>query len=160
MAQVKVTAEATLFEHYENGTLEEAVIKAAAEQVLTGMQDKVDRQVLAMVKGAAAAVVKAQVLEAVRGPYRQTNAYGEDAGKSITLAEMIRQQVNAQVGGGYNEPRQTFLEKTIHDAVKAALQNELKGMADEARAKFKKALDDVVVATLRDNLKKALGLPD
>ncbi|RJQ07712.1 MAG: hypothetical protein C4551_06245 [Bacillota bacterium] len=154
MAKVEASATITI----EDRLLESKVVKVAAAQLLEEIREKAHSSAQALVKDRTAKAVDKAIADVLAGPWRRTNTWGEPTGEAITLAELVRERLNEKAhdyGMSRDKPL-TVLEKGVQDAVEAALKGELKPLVAEAQTKFRKALDDVLVSTLKKSLAEAL----
>jgi hypothetical protein len=80
--------------------------------------------------------VRPAIEEAVNGPVRQTNSYGEPTGATTTLRELIAAEASKFINSpvdAYNRDRGTHLSKLVREQVQEAFAAEVKAAVQQAR---------------------------
>jgi len=104
--------------------------------------------------------VKPIVAEALAGPIRKTNSYGEPTGAATTMRELIIAEVGKALHeplDKYNRSGPTFLHKAVADTVRTMLDAELKAVFDAEKAKIVAAVKDKAADLIADAVRQGVG---
>lgn len=80
--------------------------------------------------------VRPLIEKALEGPIPQTNGYGERTGKSLTILELVVEEIGTLLGAKsdrYRSDSPTLLQKAIKDEAQKALQAEITGAVQAVR---------------------------
>ncbi|WP_280245449.1 hypothetical protein [Nocardia abscessus] len=110
--------------------------------------------------------VNAIIDEALTAGFRKTNSYGEPIGQTITLREMIIEEVKGQLerkvsvdgrpADSYNRAAMTYVEFVARRAARNALDGELGAAADAAVEEVKSKVKAVVADDLGAKIARAV----
>lgn len=162
---------ATHYSYDEDGepnaprTVEDIIIDSAAKQLLqdaVGPRSVLREHISNIRKEAIRERILPLIEEALSGPIRPTNAYGEPkAGETTTLRELISKQVEETLHRPYDSySRDTFVKKFIKSEVEKALKAELKSALDAAVNEVKAAAKEQAATLLADAIRRtASALP-
>lgn len=123
-------------------------VRELASKKLEAAIDKVCRE---MSRDAVAVAIK----KALDEGWTRTNEYGEGRGPKITLKDRISEILTER--DKYSSNR-TWLETVVKEKIDEALKGDLGKDVAAAREKFRKMLDETVMASWLKTMKEALGV--
>lgn len=119
------------------GTLGDAVIRQLVDKTLrTGTWKGVIERIQTIRDEEIRAQVAPVIAEALSADIHRTNTYGEKAGQTTTLRELIAAEAKrylAEPSDSYSRNKGTRLQAEVRKAVTAAFQDEIAGAVKEVR---------------------------
>jgi hypothetical protein len=143
---------------------ETAIVESAARQLLQMLDDKAKAALINTVTERVAADIEkkmlAEVDKVLAEGFQKTNTWGSADGPRRTLKEMVLAQLEAKrtVGDYNNRKNVLVIEAHAEAAAILCIEKEFKPIVEEAKAKFRAAVDGLMAQKLQDTLKSALGL--
>jgi hypothetical protein len=102
------------------------------------------------------AAVRPLIEEAISGPVRQTNSYGEPVGQETTLRALILEEVRKlmkEPADRYGRDSGTLLSKTIADEVQKAIKAEIADEVKKARDLVSGQIGQMMATAVQQGLK-------
>ncbi len=102
--------------------------------------------------------IRTAVADVMAEGWRKTDNYGSQVGPAMTLKDRISEVLTKLQGGQYDSNRKNLVDATIEKAVGDAFKTDFAKVIEDAKVKFKAALDGTIAAKLQEALKSSLGL--
>lgn len=164
----EVTVTLTDHEHQEFGEL---VIGACARQLLsryvsddegneyrhpTELQRRIQDEIEGLIREEARAAAPGIAEKILAGDVPQQDRYGYSSGRSLTVAQVIADEVKRELTHRGGQRGVSVLDKLIREEVQGQLRKELKDVLDAAKAEVAQALAKEAREALTGAVRRAL----
>lgn len=102
--------------------------------------------------------IRAAVADVMAEGWSKTDNYGCQVGPKLTLKDRISETLTKLQGDSYSSNRKNLIDAVIENAVSNAFKTDFAKTIEDAKVKFKAALDGTIAAKLQEALKSSLGL--
>lgn len=146
--------------HIDTSDLRERIVERTAHLLLERLQDTVEREARARILPAIDTALNTLVESAVTRVFTPVNAFGEPAGDKTTIASLLAKKAEEFLtekvttagrtdGYGDKRPRYEFIMgKLLQEAFDSQVQQEVRKIANEAKAQAKAAVTRLLVEQL------------
>lgn len=119
------------------------------------MTKRADRERVAIIRSKVEPIIE----EAISGPIRLTNSFGEPTGPETTLNALIIDQAKKTIAGNRSDHGRgdTLAQRVIKDAVGAALARELNAAVADEKAKVIAAVRAKAADLIADAVRQGVG---
>jgi hypothetical protein len=144
------------FEGWDEGKVEESIVRQAAQILADRLDEKAAELLEALVVERAGAKVDSIIDSVASMEFKKTNSYGEPTGETITLAGMLRDSIQRiEKDGYYNKPK-ARLSKVVEEELDKALRSELGKEIEAAKKEIRASIDAKFVGAIQEALKNAM----
>lgn len=146
--------------HGDHVTVADLIAEKAIRELAQGHSWKpLTERIRAIEDEEIRAAVRELITEALNGPIRKTNTYGESYGEPTTLRALIGEEVTKAVGksGGSYERSESVLNKVIREEVTSAFRKELADVIKDQKAKVIDAVRAEAADVLAEAIEKGLN---
>ena len=146
--------------HIDTSDLRERIVERTAHLLLERLQGTVEREARARILPAIDTALNTLVESAVTRVFTPVNAFGEPAGDKTTIASLLAKKAEEFLtekvttagrtdGYGDKRPRYEFIMgKLLQEAFDSQVQQEVRKIANEAKAQAKAAVTRLLVEQL------------
>lgn len=149
----------------EPQTIEEVILDLAAMQVANRIDKESSKDLATRVRSIRDEEIRARVTPEIEAalttPFRRTNSYGEPSGAETTLRdEIVRVATDylSKPSDSYHRDRGTVVQAFVAAEVKKAVDKELKGALDEAKAAVREAVTGQAAALITQTITNLAGV--
>lgn len=149
-------------------TMEDAVVDAAARQVLASAKSDVRELVREAARKqigeSIRAIIEPLIVEALTSSIQPMNSYGEAKGEPVTLREVIVKKATEEFrvpssrNGSYHPDKATLIEAVIREEVSKALKRDLVDAIAEARKQVLAAVQEKGAEVIAETITKMAGV--
>lgn len=147
-------------------TMEDAVVEAAARQVLASAKSDVRELVREAARKqigeSIRAIIEPLIVEALTASIQPYNSYGEPKGEPVTLREVIVKKATEEFrlpsSRNYHPDKATLIEAVIREEVHKALKKDLVDAISEARKQVLAAVQEKGAEVIAETITKMAGV--
>lgn len=162
--------EIEIFGNSEDQTIDEAIVEAAAHQILTqrtrrGDEDRpstLEMRIMRRVREVQDDEIRAQVrplvAEALVKGVRKTNSFGDPIGEPQMLRDLIIEEAQTlwnKTADPRSRSRETVLQKAIREEVEGAFTRELKEVIAEGKSEVLEAVKTQAAEVLAEAIERS-----